>query len=629
MNIDSKECFELRRLIIAAQAGEISEDEADQLDALILRPGGADVAAALIDQMSSLEDVTSLNVRSSFCSSNGPRGNVCSVTDEPTAAADPVITTASSASTSAATSPATSTASKHRIPVWLVATGAAVLLMSHLSVGALSWSLAQNETKTENTSAPLAEGAPSTTLDVDSSQQQDPAGTNPPRDTKSYLVSTTACVWFPSMSSMPRVGQSVQTGEMLSLIEGIAELGVGPSGNDRVRIEGPASVYIQPDGQLSLQSGALTADIADGNPEGLIVKTPIGTVRASSGASTGLVVNLDSVELHVFRGRVSIAAKDYHAGKTPIELVAGEAVRFTIDARGELEIIFQDASANEFASARSMGFDPLNIGDVYINAVKKSDPAIYWRFENTTTDFPRRIVNHGNLGEFDATIHGDVHWRRYASNRVAEFGLSDNPSVIVSAKPWPAKPLSDYTIELWMKPTCFHHGTAFCLTKDNPEANNGYDHGLIFEVGARHWSTLQHLKPNRVRYVHRTPISNQYQAGTYLLSRDVYKVRTWQHWVMRKQGGTITLTVDGEVVDENKDPTDLSPGLNLVIGQLYPTLSQRPFIGQIDEVAVYERFLSDAELLTHFQAANQRPPIKPNSRAAISLYEPYPRESVW
>lgn len=584
MTLDPNERFELRRLIVASQDGELSNDERERLDAFVLSPGGAEEAASLLDQLSALEDAPSMRRPAGSCA--GVAGN----------AGTPVSDSENASTTVDRGNSAGRDPTKWRgISSWVIATSAAILILSHLSIGALSWSLAQRKT------ASTINASESTVL---------PEGTTPvesPDGATSYLVSTTACVWFPSRMSTPKVGQSMRLGETLSLVEGIAELGFGPFGNDRVRIEGPASAFIRPDGALSLQSGALTAEVAGGSPQHFVVDTPMGPVRAANGASMGIVMNLQSMELHVFKGRVIVEAGEEREQESAIELAEGEAVRFTIDSEGEMEIVFHNASATEFASARSMGFDPLKISDEYVSTILEADPVIYWRFEESIADSPKRIANQGNLPGFDAVIHGDVRWRQYASNRVAEFGLSDNSSVIVSEKQWPSKELDEYTVELWMKPTCFHHGTGFCLTSPNPSKNNGYDHGLIFEVGARHWSTLQHLKPNRTRFVHRSPISNDYKTGTYLLSEDVYKVRTWQHWTLRKNGDSLSMLVDGRIVDENRDPSKLSPNLNLVIGQLYPDLSHRPFIGQIDEVAVYERALSDREIKEHYRIGKSAP----------------------
>ncbi|MCM2371783.1 LamG domain-containing protein [Aporhodopirellula aestuarii] len=600
MTLDSNERFELRRLIIAAQDGELTDGDRERLEAFVLSPGGADEAAAMLDQLSALEDSTTFNMRVGSRVEAGAHDRVFG----------PQASDAAKSGKQVAR-PEGSATSWRGISLWLIATGAAILILSHVSIGVLSWSFAQRK---------MASVARTTEL------PDQIVGAKPveaPESATSYLVSTTACVWFPSRSSTPKVGQSMRSGETISLIEGIAELGFGPSGNDRVRIEGPANAFIRPDGVLSLQSGALVADVADGSPQHFVIETAMGPVLAANGTSMGIVMNLESMDLHVFKGRVTVDAGTDQAQGSLIELSEGEAVRFTMDSDGEMEIIFHDASASKFASARSMGFDPLKISAAYVNTILEADPVIYWRFEKSVAGAPRRIENLGSLSDFDAVVNGDVRWRQYASNRVAEFGLSDVPSVITSERQWPTKKLEEYTIELWIKPTCFHHGSIFCLTQPNPNKNNGHDHGMIFEVGARHWSTLQHLDPNRVRFVHRAPVSNDYKTGTSLLSRDVYKPRTWQHWAVRKKGEVLSMLVDGEVVDVGEDPNDLSPDLNVVIGQLYPDLSHRPFIGQLDEVAVYERALSDTEIQSHYRAvkAPAHTDAKPNDFARVPVLQ--------
>ncbi|SMP64329.1 Concanavalin A-like lectin/glucanases superfamily protein [Neorhodopirellula lusitana] len=603
MNADSQEHFELRRLILESQSRELTDAERKQLNDLVLAPGGAAEAAGLFDLFSALEEVipaTKLRASQLVASLANPS----SATSATTALSGKAETRDGLAKSTLRTQ---RTVQDWRgVSLWVLATTAAILVLSHLSIGVLSWSLAQRDSGSLSASgaspgSPAGESVvgdssvPGSSVQPQLSDRRSPA--------KSYLVSATACMWIQSSQPKPKVGQTLQSGQKLELVEGIAELASGRNGNDRVRIEGPAVASLRPDGQISLRSGALTAQVADNSREALVIDTPMGPVKASSGAAIGIVASPDLMEVHAFRGRVAVSHGDTVTQRSSIEIAAGEAVRLTVDAEGEMDVVYDDASASVFSSVRSMRFDPLSIDSSYSNLVLASDPAIYWRFEELAEGSPKRIANQGSLGDFDAIVQGDVRWQQYASNRVAEFGASDETSAIVSAKKWPAKELDDYTIELWMKPSCYHHGEVLCLTSENSERNNGYDHGLLLEVGARHWSSLRHLNPNRVRCVHRNPLSNDVKAGTTLLSRDRYKVRSWQHWVMRKSGETINLIVDGELADADRDSRGLPPNMNIVIGQLYPDLQQRPFIGQIDEVAIYERALSDQELKQHYRAA--------------------------
>jgi hypothetical protein len=80
-------------------------------------------------------------------------------------------------------------------------------------------------------------------------------------------------------------------------------------------------------------------------------------------------------------------------------------------------------------------------------------------------------------------------------------------------------------------------------------------------------------------------------------------LRRWQHLVAVKDGAAMKLYINGELVGEGRDTNELPTGLRLLIGRLYPDSSRsvRPFIGQLDELAIYDRALSPEEIAKHFQ----------------------------
>ena len=56
------------------------------------------------------------------------------------------------------------------------------------------------------------------------------------------------------------------------------------------------------------------------------------------------------------------------------------------------------------------------------------------------------------------------------------------------------------------------------------------------------------------------------------------------------------LYVDGELVASEKDDTQLTKGLSLVVGQLFSFGTVRPFVGHLDEMAIYDRALTAEEV---------------------------------
>jgi len=57
--------------------------------------------------------------------------------------------------------------------------------------------------------------------------------------------------------------------------------------------------------------------------------------------------------------------------------------------------------------------------------------------------------------------------------------------------------------------------------------------------------------------------------------------------------------------DEKTDSRPLEAKMQLVIGQLYLTRAERRFVGQIDEIAVYDRCLTPEEIRKHMIASGK------------------------
>ena len=51
----------------------------------------------------------------------------------------------------------------------------------------------------------------------------------------------------------------------------------------------------------------------------------------------------------------------------------------------------------------------------------------------------------------------------------------------------------------------------------------------------------------------------------------------------------------------SEDTSKLPPGLRLAVGKLYPSKRTRRFVGQLDELAIYNRALSPEEIASHYR----------------------------
>ena len=410
MKPDHEELTTLRLLILKSRTESLSEAELAELNQLAQTEAGAEEAAAVIDQLNAFSDKSSLDspliVKELYEAFNDQSHGGMLAHQSP-------VTLASKASDRDSYGNSISSRRWNRYS-WLL-----VLLASNILIAALVWSFAK----------PQLNGQFVAVAEVPTASPQ--------------LVSMTACVWRSSDDSIPVVGSSIQPGEKLNLVEGIAEIriGEGTPGEALVRVEGPAGISIGSGGKLALRHGSLTAKSLGTGSENVIVDCSIGAVLIDGQSSIGLVSNDSVDELHVFSGQALLLPSQAGTSSQEIRLVEGEAVRFSSWAGSDLRVVMFEASMSSFASARSSGFDPLNVGEEYVQAILESQPSIYWRFEEVSHDLPYRVVNQGSMPNMNAAIIGEPSWRRYGENQVAELGKLGSSSAFRSTGSWPHEPL--------------------------------------------------------------------------------------------------------------------------------------------------------------------------------------------
>jgi hypothetical protein len=118
---------------------------------------------------------------------------------------------------------------------------------------------------------------------------------------------------------------------------------------------------------------------------------------------------------------------------------------------------------------------------------------------------------------------------------------------------------------------------------------------------------LKDIQRSRVRFLHRDPPGSDYRTGKACFSADPYMFRRWQQIVAVKQGRRMQLYVDGRLSATNTDPTFLATNLFLEIGQFIGTEKVLPFVGQLDELSIYDRALSKDEIEQHYRSIRWAP----------------------
>ncbi|MHC4201291.1 MAG: protein kinase domain-containing protein [Planctomycetota bacterium] len=137
---------------------------------------------------------------------------------------------------------------------------------------------------------------------------------------------------------------------------------------------------------------------------------------------------------------------------------------------------------------------------------------------------------------------------------------------------------SGYAVSAWFKTDNAAQQTILAATK-GPSG-----HAVLLELG----------RGGKLRYLHRWPAGND--GGTNLYSKRSYRDGRWHHVVAVKAGADMTLYLDGGSVGTARDTRDLGSVLEVVIGRISKATSDRLFLGSMDEVRIYDRGLSAAEV---------------------------------
>lgn len=437
------------------------------------------------------------------------------------------------------------------------------------------------------------------------------------------LVRATGCVWASTRDSIqPHLGNVVARGETLKLIQGIAEIKADHAGfSARLRLQGPVVVEIDSGGMPSVQAGRMVAHITlYGEP--FTWNSPLGPIEIFESAIVGVDVSPTDASVHVLDGMVRLASNESDfVGNvdTPARqwdaYYEGEAVRVDFTNAGERRPERIAADSSMFAEEQSMATDQLSLGPQYAKVVLESKPAGYWRFDETLPDSVGQLQNEVD-GHLALQVIGSVARVRQGNNCVLEFGMTKDSGWLLSQELWPALPLDAYTLECWIKPSHFHNGAIFSLVNPEQTEMKRHANAILVEIGGPHNLMARHTRKNAIRFVNRSPAEFGVALGEACQSEE-YPIRQWQHVAAVKQGGHLRLHLNGQTVATAFDDRPVPPQMQLVIGQIYAQRAERPFIGQLDEVAIYEHALTTAEIARHFHIGRHMNVATSNDKTAI------------
>jgi hypothetical protein len=427
------------------------------------------------------------------------------------------------------------------------------------------------------------------------------------------LIRSTACLWDGNSVGSREIGSWLTSGESLHLLEGLAEFNLNWSagGNAMLSLEGPAAMMLTSEGMPTLRFGRLTATIsASSRP--FVMETPVGRLVLAEYGSIGVSAFGNDGEIHVFDGSATLEpAWRTSSGQPnlPLSIAAGQAIRVQEGSGGEVSITRHATDPGYFVAQLSMTSDGLMIPPPYVAAVREADPIAYWRFERS--DWPR-VPN--QMGQhYECRVIGSLGTTAHQGNQAVEFGVTDQAGEILCNDLLDDEIQDSYSIEFWIKPSHYHVGAVISLIGDPETPSDVVPHAMLLEMGGTGLIPTALHHPGRIRFLHRSPASNESDQGTSCYSTDAYTLRKWQHVVAVKDKLKMRLYINGALVGEDKDATGLPPDMRLLVGRLYPSRGIRPFIGQLDELALYNRVLRSEEIEAHYRL------VRPKSADANNI----------
>ena len=124
---------------------------------------------------------------------------------------------------------------------------------------------------------------------------------------------------------------------------------------------------------------------------------------------------------------------------------------------------------------------------------------------------------------------------------------SNADGFLKAVSPTDALSHSEYTVELWLRPSHVHAGTVVALTGESPDTREQRPGFYLGLHGFGNTQASSGVHAGVLRYLNRNPPSGDATSGANCYSGDTYQVRRWQHVVAAKDATTARLYVNGKL----------------------------------------------------------------------------------
>ena len=259
-----------------------------------------------------------------------------------------------------------------------------------------------------------------------------------------------------------------------------------------------------------------------------------------------------------------------------------------------------------FVSPLDLPRPSLVLDPSYPSEVLASRPWGYWRFESLEGG----AVPDAVPGRPPLLVTGPLSLAGGPNdNRSVVFKSGEDCQYLAMKGLWEPTPDPGYAVELWFLPEAIDHASLVSM----PAPQDTNNHRFFLEMGSRNRHTVH--TPAAVRFLDRWPPGQE--GGHNIYSTPHYVPYRWHHLVGQRNGNRMELFLDGEpTYSSSIDPARATVACQVLLGRLstvtskvredYRLVFSRPFVGRLDEVALYDRPLSIEEIRRHHRLATQR-----------------------
>lgn len=424
-------------------------------------------------------------------------------------------------------------------------------------------------------------------------------GPAPSPDAPAYvavLVKSDGAQWAPGGADLAE-GSAVPGGR-LRLKSGRATLAL--FSGVVLSMEGPADLDLREVDRVYCHQGKVRARVPAG-AEGFVMLAP-GSAVVDLGTEFALNVVDGKVDLMLFEGKAEVSVLNAKGHTLRSELLEGQKA-VNVDA-GAGRIREAPLAPGSFTPAPELIAPALRLPASYRDAVLGSNPWSYWRFEELGGGVVRNeVAGRPVLRATGPLALGGAP----GDNRCVHFRPTKAEQHLLMDDVWPPPRPTGFAVEAWVLPEEVNVGALVGLTARADEP--GQKHIFLLELAGRGHHLVH--EPCTVRYLDRWPAA--YEGGVNTFSRRMYVPYRWHHVVAQRVEDRMELYLNGELTGTTSiDPADATTACRLLVGRLrrgaQQSLNQtRPFIGRLDELAVYEHPLPPAEIRRHFELGSVGP----------------------